>query len=65
MPVDEAIGTGLKIVLELIKAFNPTDLERVKREIRKRENEIQEKKNKLREAIINGDIDAINALFFS
>jgi len=64
MPPDEAIGTGLKIILELIKALNPSDLERVKREIRKQEEENAKRKEAIKKAVVDGDIDAINALLF-
>jgi trehalose-6-phosphate synthase len=64
MPYDEAIGTGLKIVLELIKALNPSDLERVKKAIRKQEEENAEKMEKIKKAVVDGDVDAINALIF-
>lgn len=64
MPPDEAIGTGLKIILELIHALNPTDLERVKREIRKQEEANAEKMEKIKQAVVDGDVDAINALLF-
>ena len=64
MPVDEAIGAGLNIILELIKILNPSELEKLKKEIHKLEEENEERIRKLKEAIINGDIDAINSILF-
>ena len=61
---DDALSTGLAIVLELIKALNPSDLERVKREIRKQEEENEKKIEKIKEAVVNGDVDAINSILF-
>ena len=64
MPVDEAIGAGLNIILELIKVLSPSELEKLKKEIHKLEEENEERIRKLKEAIINGDIDAINSILF-
>lgn len=60
----EEIALGFKIILELIKALNPSELEKLKREIRKREEEIEEKMQKIIEAHNDGDIDLINTLLF-
>jgi hypothetical protein len=58
------IALGLEVVLELIKILNPSEMEKLKREIRKREEAIAEKKAKLAAALAAGDIDAINNLLF-
>ena len=65
MPIDETIGAGLNLILEIINILNPTELERVKKEIRKKEKEIAERDKKIAEAIATGDIDALNAILFS
>ena len=58
----EEIALGFKIILELIKALNPSELEKLKREIRKREEEIVKKNFEIIKAANSGDIDTINAL---
>ena len=64
MSVDETIGTGLKIILELIGILNPSELERLERTIRERKEEIAEKKQKLLKAVAEGDADTINLITF-
>lgn len=58
------VALGLQVLLELIKIFNPSELEQIKREIEKREKEIHERQEKIRQAVIEGDVDAINSLLF-
>jgi len=64
MSVDETIGTGLKIILELIGILNPSELERLERTIRERKEEIAEKKQKLLKAVAEGDADTVNLITF-
>jgi len=64
MPVEEAIGAGLNIILELIKILNPSELEKLKKEIHKLEEENNARIKALKEAIISGDIDTINSILF-
>jgi len=64
MPVDEAIGAGLNIILELIKILSPSELEKLKKEIHKLEEENEARIKALKEAIISGDIDTINSILF-
>lgn len=64
MPTESPISTGLQILFEFIKILNPSDLERIKKEIRKREEEIVKTQRELNAAVENGDIDGINMLLF-
>ena len=64
MSVDETIGTGLKIILELIGILNPSELERLEKTIRERKEEIAEKKQKLLKAVAEGDADTVNLITF-
>ena len=59
---ESPISTGLQILFEFIKILNPSDLERIKKEIRKREEEIVKIQREITAAIDGGDIDAINML---
>jgi len=58
------IALGLEVLLQFIKILNPSELEKIKKELRKREKEIEERKAKLAAALAAGDIDAINNLLF-
>lgn len=64
MPLEETIGTGLKIILELIKILNPSELKELKKEIQKVEEKNEEETKKLKKAMRDGDIDYINAHLF-
>jgi len=64
MPVEEAIGAGLNIILELIKILNPSELEKLKKEIHELEEKNDERIKALKEAMASGDIDAINSILF-
>lgn len=64
MPLEETIGTGLKVILELIKILNPSEIETLKKEIHKVEEQNEERLKKPKEAMATGDIDAINTLLF-
>jgi hypothetical protein len=69
MPVSETIGTIADFAVEIIKMINPSELERVKKAIRKHEEELaimehehEKRINRLKQAISDGDIDSINAI---
>jgi len=62
MPTESPISTGLQILFEFIKILNPSDLERVKKEIRKREEQIVKTQREVTLAVESGDIDSINRL---
>ena len=62
MPTESPISTGLQILFEFIKILNPSDLERVKKEIRKREEQIVKNQREVTLAVESGDIDSINRL---
>jgi len=64
MPVEETIGAGLNIILELIKILNTSELEKLKKEIHKLEEENEARIKAIKEAMANGDIDAINSILF-
>jgi len=64
MPVEEAIGAGLNIILELIKILNPSELEKLKKEIHKLEEKNEGRVKALKEAVASGDVDAINSILF-
>jgi len=62
----ETVGKIAELAIEIIKVISPTELERVKREIRKREEELkklkreqEERLERLKEALVVGDVDAV------
>lgn len=58
------VGPALDIVSSIIHLLNPSDLERLKAEIRKAEEAHREREKRGREAVAAGDIAVINALLF-
>lgn len=69
MPLGDTIGTIADFAVEIIKLINPSELERVKKEIRKREEELREleenhakRLKRLKEALASGDTDAVIAI---
>ena len=59
-----SVGPALDIIASVIHLLTPSDLERLKTEIRKTEEERIERKKKLLEALASGDIVSVNALLF-
>lgn len=57
-------GPALDIIASVIHLLNPSDLERVKAEIRKAEERHNEKRKKALDAMAASDVDGINALLF-
>lgn len=58
------IGSVADLIGLIIHTLKPSELERIKAAIRKREKELADDKAKLVKAIADGDVDAINALLF-
>jgi restriction endonuclease S subunit len=60
----EEIGLILQLILQLIPIVKPSDLQKIKDEISKREKEIEEEKQEMLRALRDGDIAALNRLLF-
>jgi len=58
------IGSVADLIALIIKTAKPSELEKIKAEIRKIEEERIERKKKLLEVLASGDVIAVNALLF-
>ena len=52
----------LDLILLLLPAIKPSDLQKIKNAIERMEKKHEEKRKKILEAVASGDVDAINAL---
>jgi len=58
------IGLILQLILQLLQILKPSDLQKIKNEIAKKEREIEEKRKKILKAVVEGDINSINSILF-
>ena len=62
MPIDETIGKVIDLVLMLIPVLKPSDLQKIKNAIKEKEEQNEKDRQKVLEAVANGDVDTINML---
>jgi len=57
------LGIILEIALKLIGILKPAEIDKIKKEIEKKEEENEKTRERLKKALHDGDIPALNSIF--